>query len=329
VVKSYQFVESHLGGAGVMDIFIAAPEKLDESFLSRVRALEARLRDEVRVENAQGETVPGLTKVLSLVDGIDMFAGALGEELRDSMPLDLLISNFKSQMPVAMQALLGRDQAHGNQSYYRIMLRARERQPSAQKNRLIQQVLTITHDVFPQGASVTGFFVLLTNLIDSMLRDQWISFLIATASILVMMVVAFRSVPLAIIAMIPNALPIMVVSGLMGWFGLKINMGAAMIAAVSIGLAVDASIHYIAEFLEVRQAGHDVYRAIDIVHQSAGRAMVFSTLALIVGFSALCFSQFIPLVYFGVLMGLTMFGGMLGNLILLPLLLRMWSGERL
>jgi len=329
VVKSYQFVESHLGGAGVMDIFIAAPEKLDESFLSRVRALEARLRDEVRVENAQGETVPGLTKVLSLVDGIDMFAGALGEELRDSMPLDLLISNFKSQMPVAMQALLGTDQAHGNQSYYRIMLRARERQPSAQKNRLIQQVLTITHDVFPQGASVTGFFVLLTNLIDSMLRDQWISFLIATASILVMMVVAFRSVPLAIIAMIPNALPIMVVSGLMGWFGLKINMGAAMIAAVSIGLAVDASIHYIAEFLEVRQAGHDVYRAIDIVHQSAGRAMVFSTLALIVGFSALCFSQFIPLVYFGVLMGLTMFGGMLGNLILLPLLLRMWSGERL
>lgn len=329
VVQSYQFVETHLGGAGVLDILIPAPVELNHAFLDRVRKLQDRLRQEVRVMDERGQLVPGLTKILSLTDALDAFVGSLPEAMREAIPLDVMLGNFQQQMPVAMSALLGRDEAEGGQPYYRIMLRARERQPSAEKDRLIEQVQAITSEVFPEGASVTGFFVLLTNLIDSMLRDQWVTFIIATLGVWIMMVIAFQSALLAVIAMIPNALPILVVSGIMGWLDMRINMGAAMIAAVSIGLAVDASIHYITEFLEARHAGHTVYESIDIVHQSAGRAMVFSTLALMIGFSALCFSQFVPLIYFGVLMSLAMFGGMLGNLILLPLLLRLWSGERL
>ena len=325
VVKSYQFVETNLGGAGVWDVFVPAPETLDNAFLDRVRRLEKRLRSEVRVQDENDELRPGLTKVLSVVDAMEMFTGSFPQALRDAMPAEQLLADFRAQMPVMMGALLGKDPDEGQKPYHlRIMLRARERQPSAQKNLLIAQVREISQKEFPD-ARVTGFFVLLTNLIDSMIRDQWVSFIIATSSIWLMMVVAFRSVSLAVIAMIPNALPIMVVSGLMGWFDLRINMGAAMIAAVSMGLAVDASIHYIVEFLEARQAGLSVTAAIDAVHQTAGRAMVFSTLALMIGFSALCLSQFVPLIYFGVLMGLSMFGGMLGNLIILPLLLRIWS----
>jgi predicted RND superfamily exporter protein len=329
VVKSYQFVESHLGGAGVLDVLLRAPEELNTAFLDRVRRLQQRLRDEVQVIGEDGRLRPGLTKVLSMTDAIDTFIGSLPKEMREAIPIDVMMQNFEQQMPVAMNSLLGRDEQQGGQRYYRIMLRAKERQPAAAKNEIIDQVRKITTEMFPDGASVTGFFVLLTNLIDSMIRDQWVSFGIATVSIWLMMTVAFRSVWLAAIAMIPNGLPILVVSGLMGWFGLRINMGAAMIAAVSMGLAVDASIHYIADFLEARRRGHTIYESIDMAHQSAGRAAVFATLSLVVGFSALWFSQFIPLVYFGALVGLTMVGGMLGNLILLPLLLRMWSGERL
>ncbi len=334
VVKSYQFVETNLGGAGVWDIFLPMPAQVDAAFFQRVGALEDDLRSQVRVLNEQGETVPGLTKVLSVVDTLDAmrksFTAALAGSnlsLETMLPVDELLSQFRTTMPGAHGALVGRDPVDGKQ-YLRIMLRARERQPSAQKNVLISQVREVCAKHFGEEARVTGFFVLLTNLIDSMIRDQWVSFLIATSSIWLMMVVAFRSVPLAVIAMIPNALPIMVVSGLMGWLDVRINMGAAMIAAVSMGLAVDSSIHYIYEFLDARRDGLGVYAAIDRVHQSAGRAMVFSTLSLVVGFSALVFSQFVPLIYFGVLMGLSMIGGMLGNLILLPLLLRLWSGER-
>jgi len=118
-----------------------------------------------------------------------------------------------------------------------------------------------------------------------------------------------------------------VVTGLMGWAGLKINMGAAMIAAVSMGLSIDSSIHYITAFRRARHAGRSVHEAFLVVHQSVGRAVVFSTLALVVGFMALCSSQFVPTIYFGVLVSLSMLGGLAGNLVVLPLLLKLVTRE--
>lgn len=317
IVQAYRFVETRLGGAGVWDVLIPAPEKLDKPFLARVGTLQERLRREVVLRGPDGATQPGLTKVLSIVDALD----TLPEAARRLATVDMLLAQIKAQMPVAHDALVGRDPQNPRQRYVRIMLRAYERQPSAQKEELIAQVTRITHEEFPE-AQVTGFFILLTRLIDSMIRDQWVSFLIATSAIFVMMIVALRDVKLAVIAMIPNALPVSVITGWMGWLGVPINMGAAMIAAVSMGLAVDASIHYITEYLEERERGHTPAESLKIVHQNAGRALVFSTLALIVGFSALGLSQFVPTIYFGVLMCLTMIGGMIGNLVLLPLMLK-------
>ena len=169
--------------------------------------------------------------------------------------------------------------------------------------------------------------MLLTNLIDSIIRDQWLTFAVASTAIGLMMVVAFRSPLYAVIALIPNALPILLVLGLMGWLGVRVNMGAAMIAAVSMGLSVDSSIHYITFFRRARLAGKSVVVAIDEVQRTVGRAVVFSTLALIVGFLVLCTSQFVPTIYFGVLVCLSMLGGLFGNLVLLPLLLG-WFGQK-
>ena len=107
-----------------------------------------------------------------------------------------------------------------------------------------------------------------------------------------------------------------------------LTMGAAMIAAVSMGLAVDSSIHYITAFRRARGGGLSLDAALHSVQQSVGRAMVFSTLALIVGFSSLCQSQFVPIIYFGVLVSLSMLGGLAGNLVVLPLLLRLVTRER-
>ena len=129
------------------------------------------------------------------------------------------------------------------------------------------------------------------------------------------------TVTLAVVALVPNALPILIVTGLMGWLGLKINMGAAMIAAVSLGLSIDSSIHYLSTFRRARDEGRSLDDALAAAHQTVGRAMVFSTLALIVGFSVLCTSQFVPTIYFGVLVSLSMLGGLAGNLIVLPALL--------
>ena len=95
-----------------------------------------------------------------------------------------------------------------------------------------------------------------------------------------------------------------------------------MIAAVSMGLSVDSSIHYITSFRQARRDGKSVVAALADVQQTVGLAVVFSTLALIAGFSILCTSEFVPTIYFGVLVSLSMLGGLVGNLVLLPLMLR-------
>jgi hypothetical protein len=319
IVVAYDYLEANMGGTGIWDVIVPAPEELNWAYLSKVLALEEELRKEL----------PGLTKVMSIADGVTAASPVDLNNVRMELIRRGMIRTaqgvLNERMPAFAQALYGVDPTTG-QHYLRIMLRAYERQSSADKRRLIGEVERISRKHFPE-AETTGYFVLLASLIDSMLRDQWITFGIATAGIGLMMLVAFRSLPLALVALVPNALPIVMVTGLMGWLNLvwpevKINMGAAMIAAVSIGLSVDSSIHYITAFRRNLGEGMTVDAALDGVQQSVGRALIFATLALIVGFSALLTSDFVPTIYFGALVSLSMLGGLAGNLIVLPLLLR-------
>lgn len=326
IVQAYDLVEDRLGGAGVLDVLLPAPATLNRDYLARVDRLQKRLRNEVHTAGADGRTEPSL-KVLSMADAVQAGIanmGMLGRFLPAETKTRTVIAGMKVQMPVFMAALHGEDPDQPGRFSYRIMLRAVERQPSEQKRRLIQQVSQISREEFPE-AEVTGFFVLLTHLIDSVLRDQWRTFAVAGVGIWLTCVIAFRGLLQPTIALVPNAFPIFMVTGLMGWMDLKINMGAAMIAAVSMGLSVDSSIHYLTSFNRARRAGLSVHEALNEVEGSVGRAMVFSTLALFVGFTVLCFSDFVPTIYFGALVSLTMLGGLLGNLVVLPLLLSLLS----
>ncbi len=326
IVRSYGFVETNLGGAGVWDVIVPAPPpaNLGQRYLRILRHLQGRLREEVTLATPEGTTTPGLTKVVSIVDGLDTVPTP--PYVARSVLVRVKYRRLVEEMPDVAASLYAEDPQQPGKYFARIMLRARERQSSQQKQRLIDQVTQISREVFPgteklAAAEVTGFFVLLTNLIDSMLRDQWVTFGVATTAIGLMMLAAFRSPLLAAVALIPNILPIFVVTGIMGWLELKINMGAAMIAAVSMGLSIDSEIHYITMFRRLRGEGHCVREALYAVQQSVGRAVFFSTLALVVGFGALCLSDFIPTVYFGALVGLSLLGGLAGNLVVLPLLL--------
>jgi predicted RND superfamily exporter protein len=336
IVRSYRFVENNLGGAGVWDVIVPASEPVKWEDLSKVRRLEDRLRREVVVQSPSGRSTSGLTKVISLADGVVAAApkdpDRLPDGVRRTVMVNVALRLFARKTPAFAEALHGEDPEQPGRHFVRIMLRARERQPSRQKQQIIRQVERISRQEFPPtadspGAEVTGFFVLLTNLIHSVIRDQWTTFAVAITGIGLMMLVALRSLRLALVALVPNALPILVVTGLMGWLGLKINMGAAMIAAVSLGLSIDSSIHYITAFRRIRDEGKSLHDALAAVHQSVGRAVVFSTLALLVGFTVLCTSQFVPTIYFGALVSLTMLGGLAGNLVVLPLLLKLLTPE--
>lgn len=327
-VASYEMVESRLGGAGVWDVLVPLAGPVDAATLARVRAFEQRLLAEVLTPAAEGEVRPGLTKVMSVADVIAAVSPIPLDRLEGSTvgnwAVAQAISLMQRQLPALAGALLGRDPADGSE-WLRVMLRARERQPAAAKRAIIADVRRIAAESFPEsagtpGAEVTGFFVLLAQLVDRMLADQWLTFAIAAAGILVLLSFAFNSPLLGAVALLPNGLPILVVLGLLGWAGVRINMGTAMIAAVSLGLSVDSSIHYIARFRRHLAEG-GMAAALETAHRTAGRAMIFSTLALAIGFLALTTSGFMPTVSFGWLSCLTLLGGLAGNLVVLPVLL--------
>jgi len=337
IVASYDMIESRLGGAGVWDVLVPTTEPIDGTVLAAVARLEHRLRDEVTTIDPAGNSTPALTKVMSVADVLAAISPISLERLEQTKVGNWLVGGairlLEEQLPQLGRALIGRDPDDGS-TWLRVMLRARERQPAAEKRVIIEAVRRIVGEEFPAtaaaaGGEVTGFFVLLAQLIDRMLADQWFTFLLAAGGIFALLAAGFRSWLLALAALVPNALPIFVVLGLLGWVGEKINMGTAMIAAVSMGLSVDSSIHYITAFRRRLHDGHAFSAALETAHQTAGRAMVFSTLALVVGFLALTTSGFIPTVSFGALSCLTLAGGLVGNLVVLPVLLTMlapWLG---
>jgi len=308
IVSSLNFVETNLGGAGTWEVNVPAPTVLTPEYLDGVRSLAGKLRAIERNGSRQ------LTKVVAITDVLDLVPGLANSPERIRGKLDK-INQFQPEYEPSLY--------NADSNRIRFMLRALERQPSEDKLALIEEVERTAAEQFDE-AKATGLFVLLTFLIESLLRDQLVSFALAAVGIGTMMTIAFGSPRIGLISLVPNLFPVIVVVGAMGWLGLPINIGTAMIASVSMGLTVDASIHYISGYRRALARGLGPEDALRQTHKSVGRALVFATLSLIVGFSVLTLSHFIPLVYFGVLVSLAMLGGLIGNLTLLPLLLR-WA----
>lgn len=333
IVKSYRFVEENLGGAGVWDIMIPTAKQLNVNFLTKVKQLQNRLRTEVQFEVEDGDEKPGLTKVLSLVDAVEAFSNKPIETLPASY-LVVGMAGFDKVLPQFRRSLFNADPNDDKKSYYRVMLRSPERSTSAQKRSVIRQVNQICQEEFPQTENAsrsdfdlpqevraTGFYVLLTFMIDSVIRDQWTTFGIAAVGIVAVLTVVFFDPRLAVIGLLPNLLPIIMVLGFFGWFSIPLNLGIALIAAVAIGLSIDSSVHYIIAFQRNRKNTSTI-ESLTRVQDQVGRALVYATLALMLGFLSLCFSDFLPTIYFGATAMIAMFGGLIGNLFLLPLFIR-------
>jgi len=312
LIQGTQFVEAKFDGAGVWDISLPAPKKLDLKFLRKVLKFEKQLLADV----------PQLTKAISLADILD--AGCGGFEHLDIGPKIAVhggLSLLSARMPEFVDAIYYRGDRQ-NRPKIRILLRAPTRLETKEKMQMIDEVRIATEKAFP-GAQVTGYYVLLAQLVESLLRDQWLTFSVAAVAIFAMMLLAFRNVGLALATLVPNALPALLLFGAMGWLGVQVNMGAAMIAAVSLGLSVDGSIHYVMAYQRERREGASLAAALQSVQATVGRATLFATLALVVGFATLCFSDFVPTIYFGTLVSISMVGGLVGNLVVLPVLIQL------
>ena len=174
---------------------------------------------------------------------------------------------------------------------------------------------------------ITGDAYVASVALDSFIRDLFYSLLLAGAVIFVLMALIFRSIKIGLISMIPNATPLLVTFGYMGLNGINLNSTTIIIFAIGLGLAVDDTIHVLARFREELDSAPTTRQAIMNTYFGAGRAIILTSILLLIGLSVLLFSDFIPTRQFGTLTSTTIVAAILGDLILLPPLLYLLYGE--
>ena len=352
LVAAYQMVESEFSGAGVWDIVLDAPDSLSGRYMDQVRELEGRLRG-IEIDGQR------LTKVLSLADA-DKIASSITllrfappsarlAGMRTAIPefSDALLvpRNPKPQTPDQPSpsttsnpddaAPQSAPAAEPHQRKLRIMLRSQEHIPAETKIAMIREVERVVQEQTssPQWADcfdaahpsrpgrVTGYYVLLARVVSQLIGDQWLCLLLSAVLVWSLLVLAMRSFTLASIALIPNILPVLAVLAILGAMGIKMNMGAAMIAAVSIGLSIDGSVHFVSNYQRKIARGRTPLHATLYAQKQIGLPLLMATIALVVGFSVLAMSEFVPTATFGILTAAALVTGTLTNLTLLPALL--------
>ena len=174
----------------------------------------------------------------------------------------------------------------------------------------------------PERVHLTGMLVLYNNVLQSLFRSQMLTIGVVFLGIMMMFLVLFRSLKIALVTVIPIMIAAASVPGLMGWFGIPLDIMTITIAAISIGIGVDDAIHYVHRFREELARDGDYQSAIRRSHLSIGRAIYFTSVIVVGGFSILSLSNFIPTIFFGLLTGFSMFIALVANLTLLPLLLK-------
>ena len=203
----------------------------------------------------------------------------------------------------------------------RVLVRLRETDPELDRGEvlaLLRQRLAAAPALAELQPHATGIFVLHANLLDSLIRSMRRSFLYVTLAILLMFLCIFRSLRAALLALVPSVLPVVLVLGVMGLLGIPLDLVTVMIASVSMGIGVDAAIHYLYAYRARIRAGDSEAEAVQQAHETVGRPILFAALTVVAAFGVLVLSEFIPSIYFGAFTALTMLAALAGTLTLLP-----------
>ncbi|MGB5323884.1 MAG: MMPL family transporter, partial [Pseudomonadales bacterium] len=206
----------------------------------------------------------------------------------------------------------------------RINVRVKETSRTLNRADLLENLHVYMQDELgyaPEDYRFTGMLVLYNNMLQSLFTSQILTLGVVFIAIMIMLAILFRSIWLAFIGIIPNILAALLVLGGMGWAGLPLDMMTITIAAISIGIGVDNTIHYVHRFKREFPASRNYVQTMYRCHGSIGRAMYYTSITIIFGFSILALSNFKPSIYFGLLTGVAMLSALLGSLLLLPRLL--------
>ena len=261
----------------------------------------------------------GVGQVLSLASLI-----RVGESISKA-PFDTFeLAVLYKRMPDDLKAALLSPYVSIERDEMRLTARIRDSLPDLRRNVLLQEIqsgLEKELNLEPEAFQVSGLVVLYNNMLQSLFSSQIMSLGVVMLGIALMLLILFRSLRLAVIGMAPNLLAAAIILGVMGWARIPLDMMTITIASITLGIAVDNSIHYIYRFRsEIGRVG-DYVETLHYCHANIGRAIFYTAITIIAGFSILVLSNFLPTIYFGVFTALGMAMALLASLTLLPRLI--------
>lgn len=343
-------IDEKLGGTMPMDVIITAPgalktgdDKGGDPFLDAAEDCveeDPFLQDECRQEARENSftswfsasPMNQLEAIQDYLDGLDTSGKVLSpvptvrlaEQINGDSLSPLQLGLLPRAMPQDLREILILPYFSDEHSQVRFSVRLIESSPDLNRDRLMQSIrdhLTGELGLMEEQIDITGMVVLYNNMLQSLFSSQIKTLGVVFLAIMAMFLVLFRSLTLALIAIFPNMLAAGTVLGMMGWMGIPLDMMTITVAAISVGIAVDNTIHYVHRFRMEFSKDGDYQATMHRCHSTIGRAMFYTSLTIIIGFSILSLSNFIPTILFGLFTGLAMLMALLGALTLLPKLI--------
>jgi uncharacterized protein len=346
IYRGMEVIDRQLGGTTPLDIVINPDQKyfdylkeaneemeegafddsFDDPFAEESEEVElnywfnSNMLDRVEKIHDYLDSLPEVGKVQSISTLIKVFT----QLDKGRKPDDYDLALIRKLMPEKVKDSLVNPYLSPDANQIHINMRLIESDPTLRRSQLIEKIRTyLVEDLKfdPETIKFTGMVVLYNNMLQSLYRSQILTIGVVFAAIMFMFMILFGSFSLALIGIIPNLLAAGTVLSLMGWLGIPLDMMTITIAAITVGIAVDDTIHYIHRFQKEFKVDQDYLASMDRCHGSIGKAMYYTSVTITLGFSILALSEFMPTIYFGLLTGAAMVVALIGALTLLPLLI--------
>ncbi len=266
------------------------------------------------------DNLPQVGKVLSFSSIIDV-----ATQLNNNKPLGTLeMGVLYSKIPESIKTEIIDPYLSIENNEARISLRIIDSQENLRRNDLINKInfdLKNKIGLNENEFKLAGVLILFNNLLQSLFKSQILTLGLVMIGIFSMFIVLFRNIKLSLIGVVPNFIAAFFILGIIGLLGIPLDMMTITIAAITIGIAVDNSIHYIYRFKEEFNNIKDYNKTLKRCHSTVGVAILNTSITIVFGFSILVLSKFIPTIYFGMFTGLAMLLAMISVLTLLPALI--------
>ena len=334
IYKGMKLIDEELGGTTPLEVILKFPKKEKEIFE------EDEFEDWSDEEDENDEkywftkdkidkiasihnyldSLPQVGKVLSFSSIIDV-----ATQLNNNKPLGTLeMGVLYSKIPESIKTEIIDPYLSIENNEARISLRIIDSQENLRRNDLINKInfdlkneIGLEEDEY----QLAGVLILFNNLLQSLFKSQILTLGLVMFGIFSMFIILFRNIKLSLIGVVPNFIAAFFILGIIGLLGIPLDMMTITIAAITIGIAVDNSIHYIYRFKEEFAKIKDYNETLKVCHSTVGVAILNTSITIVFGFSILVLSKFIPTIYFGMFTGIAMLLAMISVLTLLPKLI--------